>query len=120
MKNRLLKISIIILELIFLYFILNFNIGCFFKKNFGIRCAGCGLTRAFLCLFSFDFIGAFKYNIMSIPLFLIMIIINSILLYDIICNKDEILRFTKTISKYYILMLILLFVTFIVNNVNKI
>jgi len=120
MKNRILKISIIILELLFIIVVLNINIGCFFRNTFGIRCPGCGLTRAFFSILNLNFIDAFKYNIISIPLFIIIVIINLLLVYDIIFNENNVLNFTKKISKYYKLILLLILITFIVNNINKI
>ena len=35
---------------------------CFYYKNFGIRCPGCGLTRMFMALIHFDFVSAFMFN----------------------------------------------------------
>ena len=120
MKNRILKISIIILEILFIIVIFKLNIGCFFRNTFGIRCIGCGLTRAFISILNLKFIDAFKYNIISIPLFIVMIIINLLLIYDFIFNKNRVLNFTKKISKYYKLILLLLLITFTINNINKI
>jgi len=121
MKNRLIKISILIFETVLLYVILNINIGCFFRNIFGICCPGCGLTRAFLSIFNFDLIGAFKYNILSIPLFIFLVIVNILIVYDIILNKNKVWNFiNRLLSKYYILILVLLLITTIINNVNKI
>lgn len=120
MKNRLLKISIIVLELLFVIIVLKLNVGCFFRNTFGIRCIGCGLTRAFISILNLKFIDAFRYNIISIPLFIVMIIINLLLIYDIIFNKDRLLNFTNKIAKYYKIILLLLLVVFIVNNIKKI
>ena len=120
MKNRLIKISILFFEAVLLYVIPNVNIGCFFKNTFGIRCPGCGLTRAFLAIFNFNLIEAFKLNIISIPLFIFIIIANILLLYDIIFNKNKVYNFLNKLSKYYVLILILLVVTTVVNNINKI
>lgn len=120
MRNRLIKISILFFEAVLLYVVLNFNIGCFFRNNFGIRCPGCGLTRAFLSIFKFDFVSAFKYNISSIFLFIFLVIFNILLLYDIIFNKNIVWKFIEKIFKYYVLILVLIVVTTIINNVNKI
>jgi len=120
MKNKLIKLSILLLETVLLYVLLNFNIGCFFKSIFKIRCPGCGLTRAFISLFNLDFITAFKYNILSIPLFISIILINILLVYDIIFNKNKSNILIKKISKHYILIIIIFFITMIINNINKI
>ena len=42
--------------------ITGFSIPCFYYKNFGIRCPGCGLTRMFMALIHFDFVSAFMFN----------------------------------------------------------
>jgi len=120
MKNRLIKVSILFFEAVLLYVLLNINIGCFFRKFFNLRCPGCGLTRAFLAIFNLDFITAFKYNIISIPLFIIIVVINILLLNDIIFNKNRIYNFIERILKHYRLILVLIIVTTIINNINKI
>ena len=38
------------------------GVGCMFRYLLGIRCAGCGLTRAYISLFKLDFISAFEYH----------------------------------------------------------
>jgi len=120
MKNRLIKIFILFLETVLLYVLLNFNIGCFFKNTFGFRCPGCGLTRALLCILNLDFFGAIKYNIIAIPLFVFVTIVNCLLVYDIIFTRNRSYSFLKRLSKHYVLIFISLFVTMIINNVNKI
>ena len=46
-----------------------FHIPCPFKAIFSIPCPGCGMTRAYLSLLSFDFVKALEYNPMfwSVP-----------------------------------------------------
>lgn len=41
------------------------GVGCPFQYMTGISCAGCGMTRAWLCVLHLDFPGAFAYH----PLF---------------------------------------------------
>lgn len=43
------------------------GIGCPIKYITGVSCAGCGMTRAYVALFHFDFAKAFYYH----PLFLL-------------------------------------------------
>lgn len=120
MKNRLIKISILFFEAVLLLVLLKFNVGCFFLKNFCIRCPGCGLTRAFISIFNLDFISAFKYNVISIPLFVFIFIANVVIIYDVIFNKNMVISFLKQFSKYYKFILILLIIVTIINNFNKI
>ncbi len=40
----------------------GFGLPCVFQKATGLKCAGCGLSRAAAALLLFDFKGAFAYN----------------------------------------------------------
>ena len=44
------------------------GIPCLFNKLFGIKCAGCGMTRAMFALFSLDIKGAHEYNLLILPM----------------------------------------------------
>lgn len=122
MKNRIIKISILSIGVILFYLLLNncINVGCIIKKIFSIRCPGCGLTRAFICIFHLNFIKAFHYNILSIPLFLVCIISFVFVLYDIIFNKYKLERFYLKFSNHYKVIIVLLIISMIYANVFKI
>ncbi len=45
----------------------GFGIPCPFYKLFGIKCAGCGMTRAIFALLSLDIRAAHEYNLIIIP-----------------------------------------------------
>lgn len=122
MKNRIIKIGILSIGVILFYLLLNncINVGCIIKKIFSIRCPGCGLTRAFICIFHLNFIGAFHYNILSIPLFLVCIISFVFVLYDIIFNKYKLERFYLKFSNHYKVIIVLLIISMIYANVFKI
>ena len=68
-----------ILELILLgavsilFFIINIRI-CPFYYLFKIPCPGCGLTRGLINIMKLDFITAMQYNILSIPLVILILI----------------------------------------------
>ncbi|MDY5027858.1 MAG: DUF2752 domain-containing protein [Oliverpabstia sp.] len=47
------------------YYLATWFTGCPVKYFLGISCPGCGMTRAWLCIFHLDFAGAFTYH----PLF---------------------------------------------------
>ncbi|MGM9882045.1 MAG: DUF2752 domain-containing protein [Bacilli bacterium] len=94
---------------------------CIFKKIIGIRCPGCGLTRSFRAIINLDFYNAPRYNILGIPLFIICIIFFISITVDIIRNKNNTILFiNKIFKKYYILIIILLGITTIINNINGI
>ena len=97
------------------------KVNCIFKTLFDISCPGCGLTRSFRAIFNLDFYSAFKYNILGIPLFIIGIITSFSLIIDIIRNDDITIRYIfNSFKKYYVLIIVLLVITMIINNINGI
>ena len=76
MKKRIINLIILLSDTLFIFIIVTgkVNVECLFKKIFHISCPGCGLTRSFRSILNLDFINAFKYNILGIPLFILCII----------------------------------------------
>lgn len=93
---------------------------CLFKKYLNIPCPGCGLSRAFRCIFDFKLIDAFNYNILAIPLFIILLLFIGLIVYDVL-NKTNYFKtvMDKILSKYYVI-LILLVLSEIVNIIRNI
>ena len=61
--------------------LLGRGIPCFYESTLGILCPGCGATRMFLSLASFDFKSAFHYNpvmLLSLPVLLAVAFIESV------------------------------------------
>ncbi len=75
---------------------------CPIKNVFGISCLGCGMSRAFLALIKLDFISAIKYNVLSIPLLIGIIIYCVLLTLGIIFNQNYIEKFEKLLSMKYL------------------
>ena len=75
MKKRIINLIILLSGTLFIFIIVTgkVNVECLFKKIFHISCPGCGLTRSFRSILNLDFINAFKYNILGIPLFILII-----------------------------------------------
>lgn len=97
------------------------SIPCFFKVIFKIPCPGCGMTRAFKSILEFDFIQAFKFNILSIPLFVFFIFIFIAIIYDIIKDGKMLEnKIIKLLDKYWILAIILVVASLIVNIIRGI
>ncbi len=86
----------------------------FFKKT----CFGCGMTRAFISILSLDFISAIKYNVLSIPLFICIVIYCLFLAFDIIFGKQTVNIIEKQLAKkyMYILYFLILISSAVINN----
>jgi len=113
-KKILILLSYLGLILIFLLCI-KYNIPCIFKTILNIPCPSCGMTRAFKSILSLKFIEATNYNILSIPLFIIIIIIFITTIIDIIFSKNHIDKLINNIIKHYHIILLLLFINWIIN-----
>lgn len=115
-------LSIIMIEgmLFTLLFIVKVNIPCFFKMYFQIPCVGCGMTRSINALFHFQIGQALYYNILTIPLLIIVLMINFYLVYDIFYKKDKTILFLKKLGHNYKIILCLLVMTFCINVINGI
>lgn len=123
MKRRGINLIILLSGTLFIYLVVTgkFHMECLFKKIFHISCPGCGLTRAFISIINLDFISAFKYNIIGIPLFICIIIYSIILVYDVITGKNISNKLILYIfNKYYILIICLFIISMIINNIRGI
>lgn len=119
MNNRLKNLLILIILITFLLIVLFVPVNCLFKEFTGFYCPSCGMTRAFYCIFNFDLINAFKLNIISIPIFIFLIFFLLNVFIDIIKNRFTFIpNLLKFFSKYYIIIIILIVLSFIYNNVG--
>lgn len=120
-KNRIINILILFIAIIlfFILFILKIKIPCMFKSILGISCAGCGMTRAINELLHFNLVGAFNYNMLSIPLVITCIISFFSIIYDIIKNTSLFINMVnKAFTKYWYIILTVVFITFVINNLK--
>ena len=66
---------------------------CFYKAIFKKECIGCGMTRAFVSFFHFDFTIAYEYNKLSIVVVPLVIIVGLKQMIELIKiflkNKDK-------------------------------
>lgn len=74
---------------------------CLVYNIFGVKCFGCGMTRAFVSILRFDFISAEKYNLLSVPIFIGIVIYCIFLLTDIIFDSRLIKTMENFLSKKY-------------------
>ena len=109
-------IDILAISSIFLLFIVFFfDIQCIFKSIFHIPCVSCGLTRAFKCILKLDFINAIKYNILSIPLFILLLIFFILYIHNIFFKNNYIYKLYNVFSKHYYIVLSIFFISWIIN-----
>ena len=121
--NRILNIIILLVIITFfvIIFVLKIEVPCIFKSILGISCPGCGMTRAVNEILNLNFIQAFKYNILSIPLAIIGTISIIIIVYDIIFNqKIFISSVNRILTKYWHIVLVVVSITIVINNINRI
>lgn len=117
--NRIKNFIILAILIIFLYAISILPVTCFFKSVTGIYCPACGMTRAFTSILNFNFLDAIYFNILSIPLFIFIAYFSFRLVIDFLKNNfifiPNLLDFFKN---YYWIFLILMFISFIFNNLK--
>lgn len=116
-KKFILLISIILLVFgILVVFV--FDVNCIFKSITSIPCPGCGLTRGFRSLFSGNILKAEYYNILTIPIFLFFFVFGIMILFDIFRRDNKTEKFLKEISKHYIIIVLLVLITWIINIIK--
>lgn len=114
-KNKILILfSYIGLILIFLLY-MNYNIPCIFKKIFNIPCPSCGLTRAFKLILKLQITKSLSYNILTIPIIIILSTILISTIIDIIFNKQYLNKILNKIIKNYKIIILLLIISWIIN-----
>ena len=91
------------------------TVPCFFEYLTNIPCPGCGLTRSFISIPNLDLISAIKYNILGIPLFIAIILLNIYLIKDIIYNKKSTITLINKILTNYKIIIFLLIISEIIN-----
>ena len=69
------------------------KIPCIYRAIFNIECPGCGITRALISTFKFDFISAFAYNSMfwSIPVIYLYFLFDGNLFKNKLVNRAVII-----------------------------
>lgn len=118
--NRLIKSLAILIQGIILYLYLKLNIifPCLFLKYLHIKCPTCGMTRAFLEIFNLNLGKALTYNLLSIPLFILILVSDILLIIDIILDKKYLNNLYNKIFSYYQIIIVILIINMLINNVK--
>ncbi len=87
---------------------------CPFFLIFKIPCPGCGLTRSIIQIFKLDFIGSLQYNILGIPLFIMLGTYFIIKFYCYITKNDYLIIKIKEIIKHKEKTVIIITVVFMI------
>lgn len=90
---------------------------CLFKRIFNYPCPGCGIGRATMCFWSGDWLGAWDYNILSIPLNIFLIISLIGVSYDLIKHDSVYLKYInkKKSKNFYFILFLLVIISWITN-----
>lgn len=107
-----------ICSIIFAIIIFLFEPVCLFKRILTIPCPICGMTRAFKYILNGNFIRAIRFNLLSIPLFISIIVFYLLYFISIIFNKEYIYKFYDYIVKYYKVLILVLFINWLINIVK--
>lgn len=117
--NRLKNGLILVVLISFLCFVAIIPVKCVFQTFTGIYCPACGMTRAFISILNFDFLGACYYNLLSIPLFIFLGFSLFMLIKDFVQNRfSYIPSLLSFFEKNVILILTLLIISFVFNNLK--
>ena len=119
-KYRIISILEGIALFIALYFLtkISYSSLCLIYNFFGIKCFGCGMTRAFISILQLDFISAVNYNILSVPLFFGIVTYCIFLLIDILFDRKLVIAAEQFLSKkyMYIIYFCILIISAAINN----
>ncbi len=102
----------------FVFFIILFILSkifkgslCLFKHIFGISCFGCGMTRGFISILKLNFFSAFRYNALSIPVFIGIAVYSVCAIIDVLFNKNYVCNMEKQLGRKYMFILYVIILT---------
>lgn len=113
MKNYLIILIIIGLSLILYLFDIRI---CPFYNLFHIPCPGCGITRATVLLLQGRVIDSFSYNILPIPLLLLLV--TYMVLY-LTRKLDGVIKYILKHKTFFIILLIIITIVVWIININN-
>ena len=92
---------------------------CPMQNIFGVDCFGCGLTRGFIAVLSFDLKGAVHYHVLSIPLFIGILVYALLCCTDILFDRNDLERLEAFLGRKYMFAVYVVVLAFSV-YINKI
>lgn len=117
-ENKQILLLLLILLVFGILVVFVFDINCIFKSIIGIPCPGCGLTRGFRALFHGNILEAEKYNLLTIPIFIFLVVTGILMLLDIIKKTNKTSILLKRISNHYKLLIIIVITNWIINIIR--
>lgn len=114
--NRIKSFSVMAIMGGFLYLIQEIPINCLFKQFTGISCPACGMTRAFNEIMQGQLLASFQYNILAIPLCVLLAISVYYLVKDFMFNQRNFIKKSlQFFEKYRVIILLSLLISWILN-----
>ena len=110
-KQKILILTVYISLILIFLICLTYNPPCLIKKIFNIQCPACGITRAIKEILKFNIIKSFSYNILALP---IVLLLSYIFIVNIF-NTEKALKNIQTISKHYYIISFMIVLSWIIN-----
>ena len=80
-----------------------FSVPCIFLLIVGWPCPGCGLTRALVMVSRLNFVGAFRMNIIALPLFLGGAVYFVCAVVEAVTHKPALDKFNSVLAKKWVI-----------------
>ncbi len=78
---------------------------CPVKRFLHVSCLGCGMTRGFVSILKLDFASACKYNILSVPIFICVLIYALLAVIDVAFDKSYVIKVERIMVNKYMFIL---------------
>ncbi len=115
------KLIVLCMELfIYVLFWLKIEAKCVFKSLFGIACPSCGMTRSWKLIMNGDILESFNYNVFAFPLFIFIMVMDVVIIYDVIKKKNYFNMLISGVVKNYKVIILLIVVSMVINNIRGI